>query len=80
MTDALTMAWFRRKPATGLIHHADRGSPYASHAFQARLKEYGMHCSMSRKDNCWDNAPSRTVAGMQIIAVDRVDEVVEKQS
>jgi len=37
--DALTMAWLRRKPAPGLIYHSDRGSQYASHAFQARLKE-----------------------------------------
>ncbi len=58
--DALTMAWFRKKPAPGLIHHSDRGSQYASHAFQARLKEYGMVCSMSRKGNCWDNAPSES--------------------
>jgi transposase InsO family protein len=34
--DALTMGWFRRKPAPGLIHHSDRGSQYASHAFQAK--------------------------------------------
>lgn len=58
--DALTMAWFRRKPAPGLMHHSDRGSQYASHAFQARLKEYGMVCSMSRKGNCWDNAPTES--------------------
>lgn len=60
VVDALTMAWFRRKPEQGLIHHSDRGSQYASHAFQARLKEYGMICSMSRKGNCWDNAPSES--------------------
>ena len=58
--DALTMAWFRKKPAPGLMHHSDRGSQYASHAFQARLKEYGMVCSMSRKGNCWDNAPTES--------------------
>ena len=58
--DALTMAWFRRKPGSGLMHHSDRGSQYASHAFQARLKAYGMVCSMSRKGNCWDNAPSES--------------------
>jgi putative transposase len=40
--DALTMAWFRKKPAPGLIHHSDRGSRYASHAFQAQLGEYGI--------------------------------------
>jgi putative transposase len=55
--DALAMAWFRRKPAPGLIHHSDRESQYACHAFQAWLKAYGMICSMSRKGNCWDNAP-----------------------
>jgi len=58
--DALTMAWFRKKPAPGLIHHSDRGSQYASRAFQARLDEYGMVCSMSRKGNCWDNAPTES--------------------
>jgi transposase InsO family protein len=58
--DALTMGWFRRKPAPGLIHHSDRGSQYASHAFQAKLAEYGMVCSMSRKGNCWDNAPTES--------------------
>ena len=60
VTDALTMAWFRRKPATGLMHHSDRGSQYTSHAFQGKLKAYGMVCSMSRKGNCWDNAPTES--------------------
>lgn len=58
--DALKMACFRRKPAPGLIHHSDRGSQYASNAFQAELAEHGMVCSMSRKGNCWDNAPSES--------------------
>jgi putative transposase len=58
--DALTMAWFRRRPGPGVIHHSDRGVQYASHAFQAKLAEYGMRCSMSRKANCWDNAPSES--------------------
>ncbi len=60
VTDALKMAWFRRRPAPGLIHHSDRGSQYASGAFQAQLHEYGMQCSMSRKGNCWDNACSES--------------------
>ena len=58
--DALTMAWFRRKPAPGLIHHSDRGSQYASCVFQDKLTEFGMTCSMSRKGNCWDNAPTES--------------------
>jgi transposase InsO family protein len=59
-TDALTMAWFRRRPAPGVLHHSDRGSQYASGAFQDRLTAYGMTCSMSRKGNCWDNAPTES--------------------
>lgn len=58
--DALTMAWFRRKPEAGLIHHSDRGSQYASHAFQDKLAGFGMQCSMSRKGDCWDNAPTES--------------------
>ena len=54
---ALMMAINLRKPLPGLIHHSDRGSQYASHAYQALLKQHGMICSMSRKGNCWDNAP-----------------------
>ena len=60
VTDALTMAWFRRRPPAGLIHHSDRGSQYASHAFQSLLSKYGMIRSMSRKGNCWDNAPTES--------------------
>ena len=60
VTDALTMAWFRRKPAPGVLHHSDRGSQYAGGDFQDKLAEYGMTCSMSRKGNCWDNAPTES--------------------
>jgi putative transposase len=60
VTDALTMAWFRKRPAPGLLHHSDRGSQYASQAFQDKLRGYGMTCSMSRKGNCWDNAPTES--------------------
>ena len=54
---ALLMAVNLRKPPPGLIHHSDRGSQYASHAYQKLLQQNGMICSMSRKGNCWDNAP-----------------------
>jgi hypothetical protein len=43
-----------------LAHHSDRGSQYASQAFQNKLNTYGMTCSMSRKGNCWDNAPTES--------------------
>ena len=60
VTDALTMAWFRRKPEAGVVFHSDRGSQYAGHAMRSKLSEYGMTASMSRKGNCWDNAPTES--------------------
>ena len=63
ISDALTMAWFRRRPGSGLMLHSDRGSQYCSHSYQAKLKTYGMICSMSRKGNCWDNAPAESWFG-----------------
>ena len=55
---ALTMAYWRRKPKKGLLHHSARGSQYASDDYQRLLSKYGMLCRMSRKGNCWDNAPT----------------------
>jgi putative transposase len=54
--DALEMARVSRRPGAGLLHHSDRGSQYASNAFQAALERLGAISSMSRKGNCWDNA------------------------
>ena len=56
VSNALTMAVWRRRPKPGLLHHSDRGSQYASHEYQGLLRQYGMICSMSRKGDCWDNA------------------------
>ncbi len=55
--EALTMALGRRRVAQGLLHHSDRGSQYASGEFQRVLVGAGIICSMSRRGNCWDNAP-----------------------
>jgi putative transposase len=55
--NAFGMAVKRRNPAPGLLHHSDRGSQYASADYQAILAKYRVICSMSRKGNCWDNAP-----------------------
>lgn len=54
---ALEMALARRKPEGELMHHSDRGSQYASGDYQRILEKMGITCSMSRKGNCWDNAP-----------------------
>lgn len=63
VTDALLMACFRRRPAPGMIFHSDRGSQYCSQQFQATLKDWGIRSSMSRKGNCWDNAPTESLWG-----------------
>ncbi len=54
---ALKMAIRSRKPSKGLMHHSDRGVQYANHAYRKVLKKYAVTRSMSRKGNCWDNAP-----------------------
>jgi putative transposase len=56
--NALQMAYWRKKPAAGLMHHSDRGSQYASHCYREQLSVMGMVQSMSRKGNCWDNSPT----------------------
>ena len=53
---ALKQAVARQKPPEGLIHHSDRGRQYASYAYQALLRKYGITPSMSRSGNCYDNA------------------------
>ena len=60
---ALQMALLQRRPKTGLVHHTDRGSQYTSQAYQALLGDAGIVCSMSRKGNCWDNAPTESFFG-----------------
>jgi len=55
--DALSMAIRKRRPGEGLLHHSDRGSQYASTEYQGMLMRNGITPSMSRKGNCWDNAP-----------------------
>ena len=56
--NALAMAYWHRKPPKGLLHHPDRGSQYACPEYKKHLERYGMRASMSRKGNCWDNAPT----------------------
>jgi putative transposase len=57
VVDAMQMAVQRELPDAGLVAHSDRGVQYASEHYQTLLKQNGITCSMSRKGNCWDNAP-----------------------
>jgi putative transposase len=63
VTDALEMALGRRQPAAGLMHHSDRGSQYASHAYRELLAGHGIACSMSGKGECLDNAVAERFFG-----------------
>ena len=54
---ALTMAIQQQRPQAGLIHHSDRGVQYASHLYRNDLTSAGITASMSRKADCYDNAP-----------------------
>ena len=55
--DALTQAITRQHPKSGLLLHSDRGAQYASDAYRRLIAAHGFRQSMSRKGNCWDNAP-----------------------
>ena len=57
VVDALALAVERRLPGEGLLAHSDRGSQYASEHYQSLLARHGITCSMSRRGDCWDNAP-----------------------
>ena len=54
--DALNRSLSARRPPPGLVHHSDRGSPYASEDYRRALEERGIVPSMSRTGDCWDNA------------------------
>jgi transposase InsO family protein len=60
VVDSITMAAAVRKPEKGVIFHSDRGSQYGSNKVRKRLKELGMHQSMSSTGNCYDNSITET--------------------
>lgn len=60
---ALKNTYNRYGTSPGCILHSDRGSQYCSNEYQELLKKHGYNCSMSRKGNCWDNAPMESFWG-----------------
>jgi len=63
VNEALFRAVARKRPSRGLIHHSDRGSQYCSTKYRNLLMQFGMTASMSRKGNCYDNAPMESFWG-----------------
>ena len=60
VVNALEMAVSRELPEAGLVAHSDRGVQYASEHYQGVLTQHDIECRMSRKGNCWDNAPAES--------------------
>jgi len=63
VSQSLFKAVTAKRPAKGLIHHSDRGSQYCSHEYRSILDRFGLIASMSRKGNCFDNAPMESFWG-----------------
>lgn len=60
---ALKDAISHTKTTAGCILHSDRGSQYCSQEYQKLAKDHGFISSMSRRGNCWDNAPMESFWG-----------------
>ncbi|WP_134801978.1 IS3-like element IS600 family transposase [Shigella dysenteriae] len=60
---ALFMALRSQRPLAGLIHHSDRGSQYCAYDYRVIQEQFGLKTSMSRKGNCYDNAPMESFWG-----------------
>jgi transposase InsO family protein len=63
VSQSLLQALIAKRPAKGLLHHSDRGSQYCSHDYRRILERSGLIASMSRKGNCYDNAPMESFWG-----------------
>ena len=63
VSQSLFKAVAAKRPAKGLIHHSDRGSQYCSYEYRNILERFGLLASMSRKGNCYDNAPMESFWG-----------------
>jgi len=62
VSEALEAAITRRELQPGMILHSDRRVQYSSDAYRSIIAKHGFHQSMSRKGNCWDNAPMSAAA------------------
>lgn len=63
VSESLHRAVESKRHVKGLSHHSDRGSQYCSYDFRDLLDKFGMKASMSRKGNCYDNAPMESFWG-----------------
>lgn len=83
VTDALSMAFKRREIEPGLIVHSDRGVQYRSRKYIDFMKRRGCKPSMSRKGNCWDNAPMESFFSrlkVELIYAEQYESIDEAKS
>lgn len=64
VTQSLFRGVAEKRPPKGLIHHPDRGSRYRAYEYRKILDQFGMVASMSRRGNCYDNAPMESFWGL----------------
>lgn len=63
VTRTLKQAKQKEKLTEQLVLHSDQGTQYTSQAYHVLLSEYNITASMSRRGNCWDNAPMENFFG-----------------
>jgi transposase InsO family protein len=63
VSQSLFKAMAAKRPGRGLIHHSDRGSQYCAHEYRRLVDQFKMRASMSRKGDCYDNAPMESFWG-----------------
>ena len=64
VSQSLLRAVDAKRPGAGLIHHSDRGNQYCAQTYSSLLDRFGIRASMSRKGNCYDNAPMESFWGV----------------
>jgi putative transposase len=63
VSESLFKAVGAKRPGPGLIHHSDRGSQYCAYEYRSFVDQFKMRASMSRKGDCYDNAPMESFWG-----------------
>ena len=63
VSQSLFKAVAAKRPGAGLIHHSDRGRQYCAHEYRKLMDQFKMRASMSRKGDCYDNAPMESFWG-----------------
>jgi transposase InsO family protein len=63
VSQSLFKAVAAKRPGPGLIHHSDRGVQYCAHEYRRLVDQFKMRASMSRKGDCYDNAPMESFWG-----------------